>query len=142
MNISFIIPAYNEQDYLGKTLQRLTDSAEAVGEPYEIIVVADGCIDGTVEVARQHETRLLEVELRHIAAVRNAGAAVATGDLFIFVDADTLIPQETLAATVRAIRNGAAGGGARPVLEPPMPWWAVVPLRLLAAAYFQSLRFT
>jgi glycosyltransferase involved in cell wall biosynthesis len=142
MNISFVIPAYNEQDYLGKTLQRLTESAEAVGETYEIIVVADGCVDRTVEVAREHETRVLEVELRHIAAVRNAGAGVATGELLIFVDADTLIPQETLAATVRAIRKGAAGGGARPVLEPPMPWWSVVPLRLLAAAYFQSLRFT
>ncbi|MHC4083498.1 MAG: glycosyltransferase, partial [Planctomycetota bacterium] len=142
MNISFIIPAYNEEQYLGKTLERLTESAEAVGEPYEIIVVADGCVDHTVDVAREYETRVLEVALRHIAAVRNAGAGVATGDLFIFVDADTLLPQETLAATVRAISNGAAGGGARPVLEPPMPWWSVVPLRLLAAAYFRSLRFT
>jgi cellulose synthase/poly-beta-1,6-N-acetylglucosamine synthase-like glycosyltransferase len=142
MMISFVIPAYNEERYLGATLERLIESAEAVGEPYEIIVVADGCADGTADVARRHGTRLLEVELRHIAAVRNAGAGVATGDLFIFVDADTLVPPDTLAATVRAIRNGAAGGGARPVLEPPMPWWAVVPLRLLAAGYFQSLRFT
>ena len=90
MMISFVIPAYNEEQYLGRTLEQLIESAEAVGEPYEIIVVADGCTDGTADVARQHGTRLLEVELRHIAAVRNAGAGVATGDLFIFVDADTL----------------------------------------------------
>jgi glycosyltransferase involved in cell wall biosynthesis len=141
MNISFVIPAYNEEQYLGKTLEQLIESAEAIGEPYEIIVVADGCTDGTADVARQHGTRLLEVELRHIAAVRNAGAGVATGDLFIFVDADTLIPPETLAATVRAIADGAAGGGAHPVLEPPIPWWAVVPLRLLVCLYFRSLRF-
>jgi len=142
MMISFIIPAYNEERYLGPTLERLIESAEAVGAPYEIIVVADGCSDGTADVARQHGTRLLEVELRHIAAVRNAGAGVATGDLFIFVDADTLIPQETLAATVRAIRDGAAAGGARPVLEPPMPWWSVVPLRVLVCLYFRTWRFT
>jgi glycosyltransferase involved in cell wall biosynthesis len=140
--VSFVIPAYNEERYLGKTLERLIESAEALGEPYEIIVVADGCIDGTVAVARRHGTRVLEVELRHIAAVRNAGARVASGDLFIFVDADTLVPQETLGATLRAIEAGVAGGGAHPVLEPPMPWWAVVPLRLLVCLYFRTLRFT
>ena len=142
MMISFVIPAYNEEQYLGRTLEQLIESAEAVGEPYEIIVVADGCTDGTADVARQHGTRLLEVELRHIAAVRNAGAGVATGDLFIFVDADTLVPQETLAATVRAITDGAAAGGARPVLDPPMPWWSVVPLRVLVCLYFRTWRFT
>jgi len=110
MNISFVIPAYNEEQYLGKTLEQLIESAEAIGEPYEIIVVADGCTDGTADVARQHGTRLLEVDLRHIAAVR-------------------------------AITDGAAGGGAHPVLEPPIPWWAVVPLRLLVCLYFRSLRF-
>jgi glycosyltransferase involved in cell wall biosynthesis len=142
MMISFVIPAYNEEQYLGRTLEHLIESAEAVGEAYEIIVVADGCADRTAEVAREHGTRVLEVDLRHIAAVRNAGAGQATGDLLVFVDADTLVPPETLAATVGAIAGGAAGGGARPVLLPPLPWWAVVPLRLLAAAYFRSLRFT
>jgi glycosyltransferase involved in cell wall biosynthesis len=142
MKISIVIPAYNEERYLGRTLEQLSESADAVGEPYEIIVVADGCEDGTAAVARQHGTRLLEVELRHIAAVRNAGARLATGELFIFVDADTLVPPETLAATVRVIRDGAAGGGARPVLEPPMPWWSVVPLRVLVCLYFRTLRFT
>lgn len=142
MMISFVIPAYNEERYLGATLERLIESAEAVGEPYEIIVVADGCSDGTADVARRYGIRLLEVELRHIAAVRNAGAREAAGDLFVFVDADTLVPPETLAATVRAIGDGAAAGGARPVLEPPMPWWSVVPLQVLARLYFRTWRLT
>ncbi len=51
MMISFIIPAYNEEDYLGKTLEWLLSSAEAVAVPYEIIVVADGCADGTAALA-------------------------------------------------------------------------------------------
>jgi glycosyltransferase involved in cell wall biosynthesis len=142
MKLSFVIPAYNEQDYLGPTLERLTESADATGEPHEIIVVADGCTDDTVAVAGRYDVRVLEVNLRHIAAVRNAGAAAATGDVFIFVDADTLIPAETVAATVRAVRQGGTGGGAYPVLEPPMPWWSVVPLRVLASLYFRSWRFT
>ncbi|MHC4219391.1 MAG: glycosyltransferase [Planctomycetota bacterium] len=142
MTISFIIPAYNEEHFLGPTLERLTESAEAVGQPYEIIVVADGCTDGTAAIARQHDARVVEVELRHIAAVRNAGAAAAAGDLFIFVDADTLVPPETLAATVRAIGNGATGGGVRPVIDPPIPWWAAPGFKMLVCVYFRSMRFT
>ncbi len=133
--ISFIIPAYNEEDYLGKTLERLLASADAVGEPYEIIVVADGCTDGTVALARKFGLRVLEVELRHIAAVRNAGAKIAAGELYIFVDADTLVPEETLRATLKAVRNGAIGGGARVVIDTPLPWAVRVAGRLLTCGF-------
>lgn len=148
--ISFIIPAYNEEDYLGRTLERLRASADAVGEAYEIIVVADGCTDGTVALAGKFGVRVLEVELRHIAAVRNAGARVATGELFIFVDADTLIPEETLRATLEAIRNGAIGGGARVVIDTPLPWavrtagrlltWSIRFFRCTVGAYLYATR--
>ena len=135
--ISFIIPAYNEEDYLGKTLERLLTSADAVGESYEIIVVADGCTDKTTELARKLGAQVLEVELRHIAAVRNAGAKIAAGDLFIFVDADTLVPEETLRATLGAIRNGAIGGGARLVIDTPLAW----PVRLAVWSLTLTLRW-
>ena len=139
--ISFIIPAYNEEDYLGKTLEWLLSSAEAVGAPYEIIVVADGCTDGTAAFARRLGARVVEVELRHIAAVRNAGAKIATGELFIFVDADTLVPEGTLRATLQAVRGGVVGGGARLVVDGPKAW----PLRLimqLLACGLRALRLT
>lgn len=67
MMMSFVIPAHNEELYLGKTLDRLIDSAEAVKEPYEIIVVADGCTDDTTAVARKHKSRVIEVQRRQIA---------------------------------------------------------------------------
>lgn len=139
--ISFIIPAFNEEDYLGGTLERLLATAEAVGDPYEIIVVADGCTDGTVALARKFGVRVLEVELRHIAAVRNAGAKIAAGELFVFVDADTLIPEETLRATLKAVRSGAIGGGARVVIDTPLPW-AVRPVVRMLTWGFRSFRFT
>lgn len=136
MMISFIIPAYNEEDYLGKTLECLLASAEAVAAPYEIIVVADGCADGTAAIARKLGARVLEVKLRHIAAVRNAGARIAAGELFIFVDADTLVPERTLRATLQAVRSGAVGGGARLVVDGPEAW----PLRLIMQLLACSLR--
>jgi GT2 family glycosyltransferase len=59
--------------------------------------------------------------VHQIAAVRNAGAREALGEVFIFVDADTLVSEATLRATLRALRAGAAGGGAWVKIEGPVP---------------------
>src|ERR1700733_7156958 len=45
--ISFVVPAYNEERLLGRTLEALHAAARAVAEPYELIVVDDGSTDGT-----------------------------------------------------------------------------------------------
>ena len=128
--------------YLGRTLGSLVTSAEAIDEAYEVIVVADGCTDKTASVAQRYGARVVEVDLRHIAAVRNAGARHAVGDVLVFVDADTLIPEGTLRASVQSLREGAIGGGARPVIDPPVPWVVHLILRPLACIYFRSFRFT
>lgn len=109
--ISFIIPAYNEESLLPQTLESIHGAARAVGAGYEIVVVDDASTDRTVEIAQQHGARVIEVNKRQIAAARNAGAREAQGDLFIFVDADTIVPQATLVAALAALQEGAVGGG-------------------------------
>ena len=110
--LSFIIPAYNEEALIEATVKQLQVAAEAVGRDYEIIVANDASTDRTAQVAKAAGARIVTVENRQIAATRNAGAASATGDVFIFVDADTLVPIQTLRAALRALDNGAIGGGA------------------------------
>ncbi len=110
--LSFIIPAYNEEALIDATVKQLQVAAEAVGRDYESIVANDASTDRTAQVAKAAGARVVNVENRQIAATRNAGAASATGDVFIFVDADTLVPTETLRAALRALDNGAIGGGA------------------------------
>jgi glycosyltransferase involved in cell wall biosynthesis len=132
--ISFIVPAYNEERLLGATLSSLASSARALGESYELIVADDASTDGTVEVARAHGATVVPVEFRQIARTRNAGARAARGDPFIFVDADTLVPPATLAATLEALRNGAAGGGARVRFDGRLPLYARVLLPVLDAS--------
>jgi glycosyltransferase involved in cell wall biosynthesis len=109
--ISFIIPAYNEERLLGRTLGALSAAARAVGEPFEVIVADDASTDRTATIAREHGARVVPVQHRQIAATRNAGARAANGDSFIFVDADTVVTEAAVRAAVEALRRGAAGGG-------------------------------
>jgi glycosyltransferase involved in cell wall biosynthesis len=109
--ISFIIPAYNEEQLLGRTLTVLTAAARALRQPFEVVVVDDASTDRTAAIAREHSARVVAVEYRQIAATRNAGAKVANGEMFVFIDADTVVTNSAIAAAVGAIRRGAVGGG-------------------------------
>ena len=121
--LSFIVPAYNEERLLGPTLEALHAAARAVAEPYELIVVDDGSIDGTVEIARANGARVVRVQFRHIARTRNAGAHAALGSTLVFVDADTIVPEATLRATIAALGKGAVGG-APPCMSTAACLWA------------------
>jgi glycosyltransferase involved in cell wall biosynthesis len=129
--ISFIIPAHNEEALLGRTLAALHASARAQGEPYEVIVADDASTDRTSAIAQEHGARVVAVNRRQIAAARNAGARVAAGAVFIFVDADTVVTRRVLQAAVRALRGGAVGGGCTVRIDGWLPPYAVVLDRLL-----------
>lgn len=117
MFISFIVPAYNEEALLPRTLEQIHLSAKASGREYEVIVVDDASTDRTSEIAKSYDARVVRVSLRHIAAVRNAGAREAKGDTLIFVDADTLVPERTLLAALSELDRAAVGGGAEVQLD-------------------------
>ncbi len=122
--LSFIIPAHNEEASLPATLQAVHESARAAGEIYEIIVVDDASTDSTTAVARANDATVLHVNHRQIAATRNSGARVAKGDRFFFVDADTVINARAVSASLRAMDNGAVGGGALVKMEGVVPLYA------------------
>lgn len=122
--ISFIIPAHNEERWIGRTLCAIRTAMKAVGEPHEIIVVDDASTDATARVADEHGARVLRVTHRQIAATRNSGAREARGDLFFFVDADTLANAEAIRAALQAMRSGAIGGGCVFTFDGIMPLWA------------------
>jgi glycosyltransferase involved in cell wall biosynthesis len=138
--ISFIVPAHNEEALLGRTLSALHQSVRPLGEPYEIVVVDDASTDRTGEVALEHDVRVISVSHRQIAATRNAGAAAATGDVLIFVDADTTVTEPALRAAIDAVRHGAVGGGASVRFDAgPLPFYARV-LEFLLPPVLRILR--
>ena len=109
--ITFVIPAYNEEHFLSRTLAAVNEAAQVSGQLFEIIVVDDASTDRTAAVARESNARLVSVNHRQIAATRNAGAREANGDMLIFVDADTVVTADAVRAAVEAMQAGAVGGG-------------------------------
>lgn len=134
--ISLIIPAYNEEKLLPRTLETARAALQAAGEPFEIVVVNDASSDHTAGVAREFGARVLDVHHRHIAAVRNAGAREAHGDLLLFLDADTLICEAVVRGALAAIKNGAAGGGARVQFDERTPFLAQVFAKVFMLFWF------
>jgi glycosyltransferase involved in cell wall biosynthesis len=132
--ISFIIPAHNEEFWIGRCLDAVGHAMERVGEAHEVIVVEDSSTDATATIARQHGARVIGVAHRQISATRNAGANEARGDVFFFVDADTLIGAEVIQSGLRRIREGAVGGGCVPRFEGQLPLWWMAAYPLLVAA--------
>jgi glycosyltransferase involved in cell wall biosynthesis len=134
--VSFIVPAYNEELELSRTLAAIRDAASGAGQRYEIIVVDDASTDATPKIASHFGARVVPIRRRQIAAARNAGARVAGGEYFVFVDADTRIGSQHVAQAIRALESGCAGGGARIALDGRIPLWGRLMERLFCAVYF------
>ncbi|QQS19487.1 glycosyltransferase family 2 protein [Candidatus Saccharibacteria bacterium] len=95
LNVSVIIPAYNEALCLAACLDAL---AVQTIKPYEVIVVDNDSSDGTLAVAQNYPfaTVIHETERGRVFA-RNAGFRAATGDVIARIDADAVVPPEWVA---------------------------------------------
>jgi glycosyltransferase involved in cell wall biosynthesis len=147
--VSFVVPAYNEEKALPDALAAIHAAMAAIGRPYEIVVADDASTDATASIAAAAGARVVAVDFRQIARTRNAGAAAATGDPIVFVDADTCVNETVLARAFEAMEAGAVGGGATPRFDAAAPGWSrmamwmvIGPMRLLnlAAGCFVFVR--
>ena len=111
VELSFVIPAYNEEFYIEDTLGTLDLVVKEKSFQYEIVVVDDGSRDKTFAKALQYSKRNGHVKV--IRYDRNVGKGFAiktgvmksTGDIVIFVDGDMEIDLNTLSSYVKALDN-------------------------------------
>lgn len=101
--ISVIIPAFNEENSTKTALLDLTQNHD----PHEIIVADGGSSDQTAEVSSKAAKVISSKKGR--AAQMNAGAAAATGDIFLFLHADTRLPTGALTTLNEALRQKNSG---------------------------------
>ncbi|MBS0181370.1 MAG: glycosyltransferase [Nitrospira sp.] len=133
MHLSIIIPAFNEARLIERCLQSVSVSIAAnqtSGFTSEIIVVDNNSTDNTAELARQSGARVVFEPINQIGRARNAGAAHATGDWLLFLDADSLLIPGLLADILRMIESGKYVGCGSTLHMDGLPWWADVTLRI------------
>ena len=89
--LSVIIPVYNVEAYVGRTLESVF-ATDASADDFEVIVVNDGTKDGSMEVVRRYADRpnitIIEQENQGLSAARMNGLALAKGEYVWFVDSD------------------------------------------------------
>ena len=117
MKISVVVPAFNEERLLAGSLAAI-GAAMQVFEQTELIVCDNNSTDRTAEIARAAGAKVVFEPVNQIARARNAGAAQASGDWLVFVDADSYPSKELFRETAKAIQGGRClAGGATISLE-------------------------
>jgi glycosyltransferase involved in cell wall biosynthesis len=104
-----IIPVRNEAAYIADQLAALAE--QTYQGAWELVVVDNGCRDGTIEIVEQWRERLPAVQIvdargrrRGLNHARNRGAAAARGELLCFCDGDDVVSSGWLRAHVEAAR--------------------------------------
>jgi glycosyltransferase involved in cell wall biosynthesis len=138
--LSVIIPAFNDERFLPQTLDHLRQAAEHVGvvskQDVETIVVDNASSDRTAEVAVASGTKVISAPEHNIGRVRNSGASAASGDLLVFLDADTLVPRSLLSRILQVMEEPSCLGGAadtdyqpvRPLIRIYLLMWRLIGL--------------
>jgi glycosyltransferase involved in cell wall biosynthesis len=107
--VTIVIPAWNEQDRLRRTLERYIPSLEGRGDPFEVLVVVDGARDRTAEVADAFVDR--HVRVLHFPTKLGKGGAILAGlrearyDYVGYLDADGPISPEAIYALVGNLQD-------------------------------------
>ncbi len=123
-HLSVVVPAYNEEERLPRSLARLHEYYEAQDYGYDVTVVSDGSTDRTNEIVREFAAAHPKFRLLEYGPNRGKGCAVRTGmleakgDLVLFCDADQATPQEETEKLLDHMRQGAdVAIGSRPLKE-------------------------
>ena len=107
---TLIIPAWNEEALLPELLDSVDEARARCALDVEVIVVDNESTDRTAEIAHDRGCRVVRESKRVIAAVRNAGARSARGEIVAFIDADSTIHPETFNAIDRALTDDIVAG--------------------------------
>jgi glycosyltransferase involved in cell wall biosynthesis len=127
-----VIPSYNEEAYLPATLKALQAAMPYVPTAWmvRVLVVDDQSTDNTAKVAREWGAEVVRGPHRGIGAARNFGSSSCAADVFVFVDADTIVPPETLSVVAKLFEGGHTAIAIpgkytvpRRLLLRPLLWW-------------------
>lgn len=94
--VTIVIPCYNQAHYLPDAIESALDQTI----PCEVIVVNDGSLDNTSEIAKKYHVKLIEKENGGLSSARNAGIREAQGEYILTLDADDIITSDFIEKTI------------------------------------------
>ena len=107
MDISIIIPAYNEENSIGRVIEGIKKVADNYDESCELIVVNDGSTDRTGEIVKQSQAKLIEHPVnRGYGAALKSGIKKAKYNLIVITDADGTYPNDRIPELVEISKEG------------------------------------
>jgi len=113
MKISVIMPAFNEEKHIEKTLRALSAQTLPI-DAFEVVLVDNGSTDGTMDIARQFfstlSLRIVTKTGGTIGSVRNHGARLANGEVLVFLDSDCVPPSTWLSDALGVKQDKAIWG--------------------------------
>lgn len=126
MTISVLVPAFNEAALLPRTLPVIRAAMavfEARGWSTELVVCDNNSTDATAALARAAGATVVFEPVNQIGRARNRAAAAATGEWFLFIDADSEPSPALVGEVAAAIAGGTVmAGGATVVMDDPRGW--------------------
>ena len=140
---SVILPAYNEEQFLPRTLESLLEAMATIPTSGSVIVVDNNSSDRTADVARDFGATVVFEKFNQISRARNTGARHAATQHLVFLDADTLITANLLQTALDNLqRPDCSGGGAtvaadrplKPFYKSALGFWNRLSVRLHVAA--------
>jgi glycosyltransferase involved in cell wall biosynthesis len=107
MKLSFIIPAYNEEKYIGKCLESvLKETAKKPGLDFEIIVVNNASTDKTKKIASSFpNVKVVDEFKKGLMQARHTGFLHSTGDLIANIDSDVILPEGWIDKVIYEFKN-------------------------------------
>lgn len=142
MKISIVIPAHNEEKYIGRCLSSINAQLAPSDLQVEVIVVLNRCTDNTAEVVKAHGGTIVTDDSKNLSAIKNTGVAYAKADLVITIDADSWMSKGVLAEICKRMESPSClGGGIRIKPERLSPGIAIGYGMMLVPAFFLGLSF-
>jgi len=111
IKFSIIIPAHNEEKYIGKCLESISKASKAFENQVEVIVVLNRCTDRTEEIAKSYKCITIKNNDKNLSKIRNAGADIAKGEIIVTIDADTQMNDHVLSSVEEYLTTGKYIGG-------------------------------
>ena len=112
MIVSVVIPARNEEHFIGSCLASVKSAASEIESDLEIVVVINRCTDSTEKIARKEGAKIVYDDSKNLSKIRNTGVRSSIGDIVFTIDADSTMSIGFMEEALTLLATGKIIGGA------------------------------